>query len=70
MTTTVSLCFAGLGLVMIVAGSILNSVFKRKAKAATLVAAAAPAAVLEATPVEETPVEEAPVTEAAAIAEE
>lgn len=70
MTTTVSLCFAGLGLVMIVAGSILNSVFKRKAKAAALVAAAAPAAVLEATPVEETPVEEAPVTEAAAIAEE
>lgn len=65
MTTTVSLCFAGLGLVMIVAGSILNSVFKRKAKAAALVAAAAPAAVLEATPMEETPVEEAPVTEAA-----
>ena len=65
MTTTVSLCFAGLGLVMIVAGSILNNVFKRKAKAAALVAAAAPAAVLEATPVEETPVEEAPVTEAA-----
>lgn len=65
MTTTVSLCFAGLGLVMIVAGSILNSVFKRKAKAAALVAAAAPAAVLEATPVEETPVEEASVAEAA-----
>lgn len=74
MTTTVSLCFAGLGLVMIVAGSILNGVFKRKAKAAMLVAAA-PVAVVEApavefVPAEETaPVEAAPVEEAAAVEE-
>ena len=74
MTITVSLCFAGLGLVMIVAGSILNGVFKRKAKAAMLVAAA-PVAVVEVPavefiPAEETaPVEAAPVEEAAAVEE-
>ena len=65
MTTTVSLCFAGLGLVMIVAGSILNGVFKRKAKAAALVAAA-PVTIVEAPAAETAPVEEAtPVAEAA-----
>lgn len=74
MTITVSLCFAGLGLVMIVAGSILNGVFKHKAKAAMLVAAA-PVAVVEVPavefiPAEETaPVEAAPVEEAAAVEE-
>lgn len=65
MTTTVSLCFAGLGLVMIVAGSILNSVFKRKANAA-LVAADAPA--VEA-PAVETPAVEAATVEAVPVAE-
>ena len=61
MTITVSLCFAGLGLVMIVAGSILNGVFKRKAKAAMLVAAA-PVAVVEV-PAVEVPAVEAPAVE-------
>ena len=63
MTITVSLCFAGLGLVMIVVGSILNSVFKRKAKAAALVAAAAPAAVVEVPVAEPAIAAEAPVAE-------